>query len=372
MTAFDNYKSLLKDTVIRGNVTKEESTNRKASILGLIKDFCPQKLFRYRTCNEYNFDALLNDRIYFNAPIYFNDPHDCLAYIDMEKVYSLLNQIGSVDSINMLVYLRNGGKVNSDSFSPNEEPLIQSAKNMFQNVGDTEFDLLGEFIKSLDSSCFDRVKKELSSFIQENHSANLKLAREETFIACLSETFDSTLMWAHYADYHKGFVLEYDTSDLVKVIGRCINCQEPCASEHTVNLYPIIYEDERYDATAYEIETLTWRAGHCFFGLSEPFCLPDQLFYIKSNTYKGLDWEYEKEWRLIYTCRQGHPAKKYEVVKPKAIYFGSQISESNKRIILKLIDGKEIPIYEMYADDSNKQYALSFRPVEAVTQKEQK
>ena len=29
-------------------------------------------------------------------------------------------------------------------------------------------------------------------------------------IACFSESKDSPTMWAHYADNHKGFVLEYD------------------------------------------------------------------------------------------------------------------------------------------------------------------
>ena len=33
-------------------------------------------------------------------------------------------------------------------------------------------------------------------------------------IICFSEVYDSMLMWSHYADNHKGFLLAYDINDL--------------------------------------------------------------------------------------------------------------------------------------------------------------
>ena len=262
------------------------------------------------------------------------------------------------DVMNRTDYLRNIENLNSANFSPNEWPAIQLISTMLKNVDKTQLGLLAENIKSLTKSELSTV---FSGLIRLNHSENLKSAREETFIACFSERFDSTLMWAHYADYHKGFVLEYDTSELIEITSKCLNCSEPCFSERTVNLYPVIYGDRRYDATEYEIETLNWRVANTYFGLTDPFCIPDQFFPIKSNTYKGMDWSYEKEWRLICSCKQGRHAKKYEIAKPKAIYLGSQVSDRNKRLVLKMIEGKNMAIYEMYADDNNSMYALSYR-----------
>jgi len=358
--AFENYKKLLQTTIIRGNVAQDESTKIRTSILRLIRDFCPQKLYRYRTCNDNNFDCLLNDTIYFSAPINFNDPHDCLAYVDMDRIYSMLNQIEFTEVMKRTNFLRNIEKLDSRDFSPNEWPAIQLISGMLKNVEQTELGFLTKQIESLTKSSLSTL---FSGLIQSNHEANLKLAREETYIACLSERFDSTLMWAHYSDYHKGFVLEYDTSELAKITSKCLNCQEPCLSEHIINLYPVIYGVERYDATEYEVETINWRVADYFFGLKEPFYLPDQLFYVKSNTYKGMDWVYEKEWRLIYSCKQGHPVQKHEVVRPKAIYLGSRVSERNKRCILKMIEGKGMSVYEMYADDYSKKYALSYKAI---------
>ena len=40
----------------------------------------------------------------------------------------------------------------------------------------------------------------------------LKATFEEAAILCMSEDWDTILMWSHYADSHKGFVLGLDTS----------------------------------------------------------------------------------------------------------------------------------------------------------------
>ena len=124
-----------------------------------------------------------------------------------------------------------------------------------------------------------------------------------------------------------------------------------------LGLYPVIYSKERYDTTEYEIETLIFISSR-YYGFKIPFCTPDSLFRIKSNTFKGLDWAYEKEWRLIYSCGYSSPRIEPETLRPKAIYIGTQISASNERIVRKLIEGKELPLYKMYEDNTNKRYAL--------------
>lgn len=50
-------------------------------------------------------------------------------------------------------------------------------------------------------------------------------------VVCLSEVYDSMLMWSHYAQNHTGFCIEYDfkESDML--------CKQ---------LYPVIYTKDRY------------------------------------------------------------------------------------------------------------------------------
>jgi hypothetical protein len=43
----------------------------------------------------------------------------------------------------------------------------------------------------------------------------VRKSRFERGVACFSAAADNLLLWAHYADGHRGFCLEFDTSDPV-------------------------------------------------------------------------------------------------------------------------------------------------------------
>ena len=49
-------------------------------------------VFRYRSFNEDTISALQDDRLYFSSPINFNDPYDCLPFVDYEKVCAEVNR----------------------------------------------------------------------------------------------------------------------------------------------------------------------------------------------------------------------------------------------------------------------------------------
>lgn len=359
MDTKDEYVKLLKSTIISGNSSSDETDKLLMPIIECISKLRPRKLFRHRTCTEYNFDALLNDKIYFNTPTKFNDPHDCFSYVDMKKIKSELLKTNTDSILKNMEEIRKSEFIDHTKFSPNELPMVVEQYNKLKSMSEFELAEIYNKIKTLD---FDDYKKKAEIIIDCNHLENLKRAREEAYIACFSEDFDSTLMWAHYSDFHKGYVLEYETEDLVSLTFCCYLCKEKCKNKHDLSLYPVVYSDQRCDSTEYEIETCKLTLS-TLLGYDLPFSPPDKLFIIKQNIYKGLDWAYEKEWRLIYTCLNKKSEFKYEVVKPKAIYFGSKMTDSNKSIIRKLIDGKKIPIFQMYIEESNKEYKLNFKSV---------
>lgn len=357
------YEKLLKATVVRGNSTPEETTQLMTPILTLIEKMRPKKLFRYRACTGYTFDALLSDKTFFNPPISFNDPYDCLSYVDTAKVKSLLTEIDPNNIVKQVNEIFNSTHFIEENFSPNILPAVQFVYNGIKKFSDAE---RISAIEKLSPGVVDyeRMKEWFSNAIEANRQVNLKHSRQETFIACFSEKIDSLLMWAHYADSHKGFAVEYDTSEIVALSNKCAICKdkEKCASIHFLDLFPVLYSKERYDATEYDIETLKSRLQESF-GVGSPFCTPDKLFSIKSNTTKGIDWAYEKEWRLIYSCTSNHPEEKSVTLKPKAVYLGSQISAGNERIIRKLIDGKGLTVYKMFVNVENKKYSLNYKKV---------
>ena len=77
-------------------------------------------------------------------------------------------------------------------------------------------------------------------------------------------------MWCHYANKHTGFCVEYDCEG-----GFELDCM----------LYPIIYKEERYDA-------------------SEIYYINDEdrkNVHVNPILFKSPEWEYEKEWRLFFS-----------------------------------------------------------------------
>lgn len=117
-------------------------------------------------------------------------------------------------------------------------------------------------------------------------------------IHSLTESFDNILMWSHYANDHKGMVLEFDLA-------------------------------EDFDTFKYALK----------IEYSEEY--PTYNFLDKNeNEFSGLllrkakGWEYEKEWRIIRTGG----AFTYQAFKPKAltsIIFGCR---AEPEFILSVID----------------------------------
>lgn len=111
----------------------------------------------------------------------------------------------------------------------------------------------------------------------ENAAASLVPKLQETMarkfeeilgILCLSESPASLLMWAHYADSHKGFVLQFDERSAF--FDRRVN-----PSDEFRHLRKVTYSCTRPSLTLAEVQDFS------------PFMT------------KGLDWQYEAEWRML-------------------------------------------------------------------------
>lgn len=92
-----------------------------------------------------------------------------------------------------------------------------------------------------------------------------------TGILSLSETPDNLLMWAHYAEGHTGFVLMLDGShDFFGGDIALHGFAKPAPVEYRLKLPHLTIEDAYKDA------------------------IMPEIFFVK-----GLDWQYEKEWRYL-------------------------------------------------------------------------
>ena len=129
------------------------------------------------------------------------------------------------------------------------------------------------------------------------------------------ETFPcNELLWAHYANSHKGFCIEYDLDKL---------------SKHTLSNYDIShvlhvsYENERPKVSANDSVIQTQK---------------------EVLAKKSLAWEYENEVRLVFE-KYGKKVIPEDAV--TAIYFGLRIDLEDRCEIIKRMSGHNIEFYQI-------------------------
>lgn len=207
-------------------------------------------LFKYRECNDYTLDILRMGKVHFSRPIDFNDPFDCKPFID-KNLEICCNAVG--------LFTANDGGVET-------RPMKLRLPN--------------EYMQEIYNSVFSKIG-----------------------IFCVSAKGDSTQMWAHYADNHKGICLEFNAELLIKSLGlmRKVHYNETPNSIHS-----------RFkNMTEKEIMAL--------------FCS------------KQKEWELEKEYRFIKRGSDMETQTEYPFLKEAltAIYFGLKCSEENMKLYMR-------------------------------------
>jgi hypothetical protein len=240
------------------------------------------KLYRYGSLQNPEFlrEVLLENKIYCTCPLDFNDPFDCRPRV----------VVGN---------------------TPKE---LKEAHKVVEDI-----------LKKRTS--FDRPSRKIEAkkIIQEiDKSVGIAEQFEELLgragVYCLTSKRDNLLMWAHYADGHKGFCLEFTTN--------------PSGSFFS-NAEPVSYRKEYPVVKAFAANTDIW-GKECFLT-------------------KSIDWAYEEEWRL--TSREtGHLEFPPELL--TGIIFGCKINTDHIGMINEWIDKRAIPIKIKKAVMDDKQFRI--------------
>ena len=224
----------------------------------------PNILYRYSTVTTRTLEMLHDDKIYCADPISFNDPLDCRANInvdvstsDLEKILYILVKRRVARELNDVQHLSVIVQKQKDTFINKLSKEIADRKILDINYLSTD----EEFSKNPDdapkSLLVEAVEKELNI---ASHSG----------IFCLSELYDSTLMWSHYGEHHKGICIGYGINEDAKDA-----------------LFKVEYDGLR-----------EFKASDLLGSLEG-----DKASRLRLHTdtllRKAKAWEYEKEWRYI-------------------------------------------------------------------------
>ena len=143
-------------------------------------------------------------------------------------------------------------------------------------------------------------------------------------IGSLTTELKSNLMWAHYADSHRGFCVEYDFKDVD-------------VNQYLTHPMPVLYSNLRpqfpYELWLKETEE---RNGEHFEKLRKEILL--------ALLTKDVAWEYENEWRIVMDARNSNAIKMPPI---SCVYLGVAISNENRKLILDIAKEKGFPVKQM-------------------------
>lgn len=221
--------------------------------------YCPRKIYKYRALSDNSVQNVINENIWFDNPLNMNDPYDCRFTLEnfTDRKFISPEEYSSY-------YINYPDEL--------DQELLHSISN--RNMTYREF---LQQVKIQDKPLF-KLNEALDQVHQENISNLNTHISKFIFFCSFSEKFNSTLMWSHYTENHKGFCIEYDSSN------------NELNNPYIDLLYPIFYKEQLFDLSDY-------------FYNKDTQVTPNKLNNLYLNyplIHKSSEWSYEKEWRVIY------------------------------------------------------------------------
>lgn len=350
------FADYLSRTIISSNATKEESDRIWSEMNAFVQPNIPQKLYRFRPCSLDSFISLEQETIPVCTASKFYDKYDSLVYVNKEHIYQLIDNVFDSGVVDMVYGTRE------------DEGLIlsmveeQYGKELADALKAINFELPDEVRQQVkNKECLHAFLKGIEPMIQE-HITYMQRDRV-TKIACFTEDVNAKHMWDNYADGYSGFALEYDLKSFLN--GGCETCpnMRTCdkAEKNYSHVFPVIYEDKRYDATENIVNIIFSNLLHKM-GFP-PMLLPiDQLLWYKSYLYKSrASYAQETEWRMICHCpamESSDYANISDRKSVKAIYYGPDIEDRYKSHLRKVAQLRGLEEYDVSVDLDNPNFEL--------------
>jgi hypothetical protein len=240
----------------------------------------PEVIYRYSKIDEYLYEMLTTNKLWFANPSEFNDPYDCFVCLSKQKL--------TEEEIRRFY--------KSSKFSPpytSEEIEEQIQKYMAHP---------------------EESRNALEGKLQE--------AVGLWALSCFTTTNDHMLMWAHYANQHKGICIGYDSKLITQI-----------STKHSWVKYAKEYPEGRVT----ELETFV-----------------ETILSTKSDY-----WSYENEIRILQREKGLYTFKREAI---KEVIFGLKASDQQIKVIMHLMTQlgfKKIKFRQVSLRDN--QYKIYFK-----------
>lgn len=294
----------------------------------------PLKLYKYfpnvRNVDNINYsiESLKKNTVYLQTPNNFDDVYDSDIHMDYTEY----------ERYRLIEYCKRSNIQIDENLSTQKigNLFVQSLlkkyletkdfSNIFTKNNLTEIEKLSnklfilKIIKQLEK--LNDLTKAVQAAIQsdfEEYSSQLK----NTFrISCFTTDPYSQLMWAGYANCHKGFCVEYT-----------ILPNDKRYEKIYLNLFPMIYCKTRPNMTKqlsnFEDKDIT----------------EDMVWniYFHGALRKSLDWAYQNEWRLLMPRGNQVDDFNKEFFPITKVFLGNKMDIKTRKEIIEICNSKNIP-----------------------------
>ena len=301
----------------------------------------PKILYKYRKFDEYTFDALDKNYIYFASANKLDDPFECRGYIPE----------GIVKARYRIDYNKRILKFLLKQFPVKDPVLAQQLEQAFSNaIGPDKIDERKLF-DSLPNEAFtdphlNRVTNALSNiqlkvdgitgdkniekYVEASNEGESKMG-----VFSMSEINNSRIMWSLYSNNYKGYCIEYDFEN----------------SPFRNILFPVIYK-KRYRNDILN-NTVMLNLNVFIERFTGGVTKGDYSFGLIQYLNKDISWKAQKEWRLLY-----NPDFRADAPKINAIYLGCNVAARNETRMKNYSKKMGFDLYKMKIDP--KRNKLSF------------
>lgn len=258
-----------------------ETGQTRDTLYAKIREFyycaVPKYLYKYYSENLLNMDAIKNHEMWYSAPCNFNDVFDCDVSINEKAIFESFL-----------------------SADPQGRRIRQGSPMWIKLKSDVH--------KQID-------------YLQ----GTFEETKQTTGISCLSESDSSLLMWAHYANNHKGMCVEYEMLQI--------------SEQLKFSPIPVIYTDERVSLNSL---------------VSEDLRRDTMKFFVESITTKSPEWSYEKEWRIIRdesVCdtrwNKVNKGALLKMIRPTSIILGCRTEWDFEKSVREYCEKEKVTLYKM-------------------------
>ena len=290
-----------------------------------------ESFFKY-TSAETAIAILQNRTLRYSMPALFNDPFDNqinlhTPFTKQEIKNKCIEEIEHIIASKSYDVFDNGG-------------LLGAAfKFLFTAMADKSANDLRQEMKKIINDAIDNADD-----LTEKTNAITRQFLADSVIFCVSEVKDNLLMWSHYAQHHKGVVIELAC---IKELDNPLIAAQPV--KYSKNL-PLFASFKQW------VEFFTGQTK----ALTDPREAMLNLIYTKS-----IDWKYEREWRVnIPESRAANGYVDYKEYPQvfKAIYLGCRMEPSQEKTIIEMLGSdSELIHMDIYkAQKSDSKFELRF------------